>query len=286
MYRLILIGCCIFSIFISANQPQHTTADPCMVVVKSGDKISNGVIVSADGYVVTTSHSIERQKKVSVRVDEDWYKARVIYQSVRQDLALIQISVPKKWPFAEMSHTKKIGQSVVVKSWRFDFQTYHTAFSNYRQDAQIQLSDLNIYPSTQTDEEGAERVFADVAILNIQAQRGDSGSGVYDSEGRLVGILSTTNKKGSKQLTVVQSLDQIQQVLLMESVGRYESKARRFNWFLQGLIQTAKNNRVDGDTIQVFTERAQAIQKQEKLSSAMSKTFQLFNRSILKSVSS
>lgn len=84
---------------------------------RPAQSLGSGVIISADGYVVTNNHVIEQADEVTVKLtDETEYKAKVIGTDSKNDLALLKIEPAKPLPFATLgdSDQLRVGEWVVA----------------------------------------------------------------------------------------------------------------------------------------------------------------------------
>ena len=267
--------------FIVNASLASTNHNAAMVLVKSGNKVSNGVIVSSSGHAITTGHSLVRNKKVSVMVNGKWIAADTIFHSKRQDLALIKIRGNRDWPMVELGPNASIGQSVEVKTWRFDQDLYFVQKSGlYRKVTEVKMNSMNIYPTSKKLEAG--QVFANVMVLGVHSRHGDSGGGVYNESGQLVGLISTTNRPGKNSMTIVQSLTDIKNVLEFENVGHYTADAEKLEWFLEGLTQAARDADIEEPLIRQLTKKVREKSLGRDLQKAMDFAFIEFYRVIKK----
>jgi serine protease Do len=76
----------------------------------------SGFFISADGYAVTNNHVVEGADKVEVTTDDGkTYKAKVIGNDPRTDLALIKVEGGSSFPYAKLSEGKpRIGDWVLA----------------------------------------------------------------------------------------------------------------------------------------------------------------------------
>ena len=95
--------------------------------VQSGP--GSGVIISADGYIVTNNHVIDGADKLEVLLnDNSTYEAKVIGTDEATDLALIKIDAEKLTPITfGNSEDLKIGEWVLAVGNPFGFNSTVTA---------------------------------------------------------------------------------------------------------------------------------------------------------------
>jgi serine protease Do len=80
--------------------------------------LGSGVIISADGFIVTNNHVVENATKVTVNLQKDLksYPAKVIGADPETDLALIKIEAGKSLPFLPLGDSSKaqVGEWVLA----------------------------------------------------------------------------------------------------------------------------------------------------------------------------
>ncbi len=77
----------------------------------------SGVIVSADGYILTNEHVVKRAKKVTIgMLDRQEYEAEIVGRDEATDLAVLKIKASKKLPFAPLgdSDAIRVGQWAIA----------------------------------------------------------------------------------------------------------------------------------------------------------------------------
>ncbi len=79
--------------------------------------LGSGFIVSADGYILTNNHVVEKADEITVTLlDKEEFKAEVIGTDPKTDIALIKIKTGKKLPYVHLGDSEKleIGEWVVA----------------------------------------------------------------------------------------------------------------------------------------------------------------------------
>ncbi|MBF0164588.1 MAG: DegQ family serine endoprotease [Magnetococcales bacterium] len=116
------------------NSPFEQFFQPFMDRTPQGEmqtqNLGSGVIIDADGYILTNNHVIEEADEIKVRlVDEREFIAKVIGSDPKSDLALIQIPVKQKLVAAKLgdSDTLKVGAWVVAIGNPFGLEATVTA---------------------------------------------------------------------------------------------------------------------------------------------------------------
>lgn len=140
--------------------------------------LGSGVIVSADGTIVTNTHVIKGRGETEIRValaDKREYDARVVLQDERTDIAILKIEGgDNRFPVIEIedSDTLEVGDLVLAIGNPFGVgQTVTSGIVSALARSEIGKSDSQVF--IQTD-----------AAINP----GNSGGALIDMSGRLVGI--------------------------------------------------------------------------------------------------
>jgi serine protease Do len=92
--------------------------------------LGSGFIISADGYIFTNNHVVERADKILVKLfDGREYKAEVIGRDAKTDLALIKIKPGNSLPVAEIGDSEKlrVGEWVIAIGNPFGLEQTVTA---------------------------------------------------------------------------------------------------------------------------------------------------------------
>lgn len=139
--------------------------------------MGSGVIVSADGYIVTNNHVVQDAVNITVTLnDKRVYKASVVGTDPSTDLALIRID-EKNLPFLAYGNSDdvKIGEWVLAVGNPFNLTSTVTAGI-----VSAKARDINILGS-----KGAVESFiqTDAAI-----NPGNSGGALVNTRGELIGI--------------------------------------------------------------------------------------------------
>ena len=134
----------------------------------------SGVIINADGYIITNNHVIDKSQKLTVTLNNNkTYEAEIIGSDVKTDIALLKIEADEDLPFVTFgdSDATKIGEWVLAVGNPFNLTSTVTAgiISAKARD----LSGNSTQSFLQTD-----------AAVNP----GNSGGALVNTNGELVGI--------------------------------------------------------------------------------------------------
>ncbi len=157
------------------GKEQNKKSEP----VQSG--LGSGVILSADGYIVTNNHVIDGADKLEVLLnDNSTYEARIIGTDEATDLALLKIDAKDMHAitFGD-SESLKIGEWVLAVGNPFGFNSTVTA-------GIVSAKGRSISQSSGRQQLGIESFIQTDAALNP----GNSGGALVNLKGELVGINS------------------------------------------------------------------------------------------------
>jgi serine protease Do len=142
---------------------------------QESQSLGSGFIISADGYILTNAHVVDRAEKITVRLtDKREFKARVIGADKRTDVALLKIDATGL-PKVTLGNPDqvKVGEWVLAIGSPFGFDSSVTAGIVSAKGRS--LPQENFVPFIQTD----------VAI-----NPGNSGGPLFNMKGEVVGINS------------------------------------------------------------------------------------------------
>ena len=136
--------------------------------------LGSGFIISADGYIFTNNHVIERADKILVKLsDGREYKAEVIGRDAKTDLALIKIKPRNSLPIVEIGDSEKlrVGEWVIAIGNPFGLEQTVTAGIVSAKGRVIGAGPYDNF--IQTD-----------ASINP----GNSGGPLFNMEGKVIGV--------------------------------------------------------------------------------------------------
>lgn len=146
----------------------------------------SGVIISADGYIVTNNHVIENASELEVTLNDNRsYPAELIGTDPNTDIALIKIQTEDDLPYLAFgdSNEVKVGEWVLAVGNPFNLTSTVTAGIVSAKSRDLNQFGSNTQSFIQTD-----------AAVN----RGNSGGALVNVKGELVGInTAITSQTGS-----------------------------------------------------------------------------------------
>lgn len=153
---------------------------PALVAVQDGFGAGSGVIVSADGIVLTASHVVDSRRRRSPRLsvvfsDGSTYRCKLLGMNRSADAAMLKITEPYRqgpnFPFVELGESGKLQRG----DWCFALG--HPGGFRQERPAPVRLGRVLSV--------GDRTVVSDCAIV-----LGDSGGPLFDLSGKLIGIHS------------------------------------------------------------------------------------------------
>jgi serine protease Do len=161
---------------------------------KESQSLGSGFLISADGYLLTNAHVVDRADKITVRLtDKREFKAKVVGADKRTDVALLKIEAAGL-PTVKLGEPDrlKVGEWVIAIGSPFGFDSSVTAGIVSAKGRSLPQD--NFVPFIQTD----------VAI-----NPGNSGGPLFNMNGEVVGINSQiyTRSGGSMGLSFAIPID-------------------------------------------------------------------------------
>jgi S1-C subfamily serine protease len=172
-----------------ANLIYQKDIDSESTPVEKGDEkytsSGSGFIISQKGYVVTNYHVIEKIEKcfVELKINNEakTYEAEVVQKDPKSDLAILKIKgatldpVQFKIPYVYPTNTSEVGTQVFTLG-------YPMALTSMGKE--VKFTDGKI--SAKTGYQGDIGSYQ----TSVPVQPGNSGGPLFDSEGKLVGIIN------------------------------------------------------------------------------------------------
>ena len=145
------------------------------IVPKAGT--GSGFLISEDGLILTNSHVIEgdpRQLQVTLH-DQSRYRAQILANDPRSDLALIKITPRKKLPFLKLGNSDnlQVGQKVLAIGNPFGLAGTLTT---------------GVVSALHRSISDADRTLEDMIQTDAAINPGNSGGALVDANGNLIGI--------------------------------------------------------------------------------------------------
>ena len=152
--------------------------EPGVTIVQSE---GSGVLFSADGKVLTVSHLVQTADEIAVEFDDGQRTAARVYASEpAADVALLQVeALPQgKQPvvLGNSDHVR-VGQRVVVIGAPFGLA------------GMISVGNVSGRQRPRTPFGELEQL--EMFVIDAHVERGSSGGGVFDLEGRLIGVVTS-----------------------------------------------------------------------------------------------
>lgn len=145
----------------------------------------SGIVISKGGYILTNHHVIENSNSILVEIlvqdQQKVFKAKLIQKDIENDLAILKITDDSFIPFNTISYSFKENGSVDVGASVF---TIGFPFALNGMGKEAKFTDGKV--SAKTGYNGALNTFQ----TSIPVQPGNSGGGVFNDKGELVGVIN------------------------------------------------------------------------------------------------
>jgi S1-C subfamily serine protease len=144
--------------------------------VRKMEGSASGVIISADGHILTNEHVVHDAKTIRVTLsDKSVHEGRVVGRNTASDIAIIKIDAGRKLPFAALGDSDKmqVGDWVVAVGFPFGLQETLTVGVVSAFWKSLTIEGSNYANMIQTD-----------APLN----KGNSGGALCNIDGEVIGI--------------------------------------------------------------------------------------------------
>ena len=140
--------------------------------------LGSGVIVSADGYIVTNNHVISGASSIKVDVDGTSYDAELVGTDPSSDLAVLKIDAQNLSPieFAD-SEEVEIGDWTMAIGSPYGYEKTVTTGIVSALDRAMTMDDYD-----------GQTVYVNMIQTDAAINSGNSGGALVDEDGRLIGI--------------------------------------------------------------------------------------------------
>lgn len=154
----------------------------------------SGVLISADGYIVTNNHVVEDADKIEVKLtDQRTFEAKVIGRDADFDLALLKVSAAKL-PFVKFGDSDhvRIGEWVLAVGYPLSLQSTVTAGIVSAKGRQIGIlgeqGQGTPYGYGQPQEPIVRTAVESFIQTDAVINKGNSGGALVNTRGELIGI--------------------------------------------------------------------------------------------------
>src|SRR5574340_432306 len=140
--------------------------------------LGSGVIIDPEGLVITKAHVIGGAQKISVTLQNGAiYPARLVSDSIGEDLAVVKISAGKPLPAARLGDADKVkvGAWAVAIGSPFGFEETVTVGVVSAKGRVVR-------------QEGGQQVFRDLIQTDAAINQGNSGGPLVNTAGEVIGI--------------------------------------------------------------------------------------------------
>lgn len=166
------------------------------VRIDTEDGMGSGTLVDAEGLVLTAAHVVEGCKRlVVVLADGRAFGARLLGVNGRGDLALLRLQGrPSRLSVAAIGDS----EAVTAGAWVVAAGHPYAAFA----DAKPTLSIGRVRDLDGAIRAGEDKVFRRALVSDVPLSPGSSGGGLFDLDGRLIGVNVAITQSGGSAFSV------------------------------------------------------------------------------------
>lgn len=171
----------------TASQGMNTSTDASNAATQGDDSAQNvetvhgaGIVVTSDGNIVTCLHVVENATSITAEIGGVTYKATVTGTDPTSDIATIKIDA-KDLPVTQFGDSSGVKQG----SWAMAVGNPY-GLSDSVTVGNVSALGRDIPYSGTT----ANILYADMLQLDASVNPGDSGGGLYDANGELIGMIA------------------------------------------------------------------------------------------------
>jgi serine protease Do len=151
----------------------HMMPHPQQPKRQFGMSQGSGFFISADGYIVTNNHVVDKGEEVDIVTEAGkTYTAKVIGTDPKTDLALLKVQEKGDFPYVEFANSApRVGEWVIAVGNPFGLGGSVTA-------GIVSASDRDI----------GSGPYDDYIQIDAPVNRGNSGGPTFDTSGRVIGV--------------------------------------------------------------------------------------------------
>lgn len=164
---------------------------PCVVLIEvegpQGGSYGTGFLVSSDGHIITNDHVVKGAQVVTVYyLNKEKLRAQIVKKRPQDDLALLKVTSETKFP------TVTLGEDQVQHGVPIGVTGYPLPPLLIREGLALDSSSVSGITSGQRQTDGSS-IFAKVVTqMDAMISPGNSGSPVFATDGRVVGVASAS----------------------------------------------------------------------------------------------
>jgi S1-C subfamily serine protease len=208
----------------------------------------SGVVISADGYIVTNNHVVEKADQLIVTLNNKKdYKAEIIGTDPSTDLAVIKIT-GNSFPYLSFANSDDVhvGQWVLAIGYPLNLETTVTA-------GIVSAKARNIGINSRNSEAPIESFIQTDAAVNP----GNSGGALVNTSGKLIGINSAIASPTGSYAGYSYAIPANMVSRVVSDIIKYGSSKRAYLGLTYGSDQMSeadrqKNNIPEGDGVFVM----------------------------------
>lgn len=162
---------------------------PCVVLIEAdgpnGLGYGTGFIVSSDGHIITNDHVIKGSQSVTVYyLNKERLRAQIVKKRPQDDLALLKVTTATKLP------TVTLGDDQTAHGVAIGVTGYPAPPLLIREGLALDSSSISGITSGQRQTDGSSILARVVTQMDAMISGGNSGSPVYTTDGKVIGVAS------------------------------------------------------------------------------------------------
>lgn len=162
-----------------------------------------GILITENGYLLTANHVIKKNNGKIIHNKHKYKIEKICQQNIDEDIVLVKANIPKE---AISLEYKIANLSLLKNNYSSDFPVnLKTSWDNKIENRYgfLKITTGNSYlPNNE--------ISKNQMIAQIQAIPGDSGSPLFNTQGELMGLITSTNNHSSSFTKIFTGLDLIQ----------------------------------------------------------------------------
>lgn len=192
----------------------YNRLSPSVVIVKTDIGLGSGVVIFDGTFIVTAKHVVDEATQLNIVCEDNWIPAQVLYTDEHRDIAVLKLLGFKLKPIKKIlsENFLHIGQRVyaVGNPARLEDSFYEGVIAGLNRIVVKKNNELIRGDKTFIFPE----YYYGIIQLDVGPSPGFSGGGVFDSHGRLLGILTMGYLVGD--VALVQPVDILLSINLKE----------------------------------------------------------------------
>jgi hypothetical protein len=212
---------------------------------------SNGIIISADGYILTVSHGLSYKMPV-VYIDDERYGGEIVYNNIKYDFAILKIAALHPLPFLRFARETSLKQNVcLLGKFRKNREVFVSKGTLNVKGINMKSKEVNLFSTNIGQKRKVDYAIQNGIIHSARLFEGLSGCPLLDENGDVIGMNSEIIGSEERRITpapeMIGFLPVMRQYSDMQIPGTnvdtsdfavdLEDPVKRLDWIMKGLSQ-------------------------------------------------